>query len=58
MENTKKKPLFSMEERLKMLQSLARKYSNVEVDYYRGLLVDYARLKNAAIVVRELRASV
>ncbi len=55
MENTKKKPLFSMEERLKMLQSLARKYSNVEVDYYRGLLVDYARLKNAAIVVKGLR---
>jgi pantetheine-phosphate adenylyltransferase len=39
-----------------MLRKLTRPYSNVEIDSFRGLLVDYARGKGAHVVVRGLRA--
>ena len=54
--NSTKAPLFTEEERLEMISAVVRKYKNVEVDSFRGLLVEYARKKKAAAIVRGLRA--
>lgn len=55
-EQPTKKPLFSLEERIKMLKELCASYPNVEVDHFRGLLVEYAREKGASLIIRGLRA--
>ncbi|GJQ19774.1 MAG: phosphopantetheine adenylyltransferase [Bacteroidia bacterium] len=54
--NPSKSPLFSEEERLDMLREATKGHRNVEVDSFEGLLVDYARSKQAAAIVRGLRA--
>lgn len=55
LENQRKTPLFSVDERVMMLKRLTASYQNVEVDSFQGLLVDYARLKNATVLVKGLR---
>jgi pantetheine-phosphate adenylyltransferase len=54
--NTAKDPLFTEEERLYLLRQVTKKYKNVEVDCFEGLLVNYIRRKKAAAIVRGLRA--
>ena len=54
--NTAKTPLFLTEERVKILQDATSDLSNVEVDSYHGLLIDYCREKNIHIAIRGLRA--
>lgn len=54
--NSTKTPLFSKEERKKMLIEITKKYRNTEVDDFDGLLVDYAKKKNANVIIRGLRA--
>lgn len=54
--NSTKSPLFSMEERVKMIQDLVRKYGNVEVRAFSGLTVDFAHENGATVIVRGLRA--
>jgi pantetheine-phosphate adenylyltransferase len=54
--NSAKKPLFSTEERMELLREVTKDLSNVIVDSYNGLLVDYARSKNASAILRGLRA--
>jgi pantetheine-phosphate adenylyltransferase len=54
--NADKNPLFSVEERVGIVREVFREYSNVEVDAFDGLLVDYARRKRASAIVRGLRA--
>jgi pantetheine-phosphate adenylyltransferase len=54
--NAEKDPLFSMEERIEMLQTLTRKLGNVRVGSFEGLLVDYAREVKAGAVLRGIRA--
>ena len=49
MHNQNKKPMFSVEERMEMLP-------NVEIESFGGLLADYARRKNACVLVKGLRA--
>ncbi len=56
LENPRKQPLFTIEERVEMLKIIAPKYPNVEVDSFHGLLVDYAKKKNSNIVIKGLRA--
>ena len=53
--NVRKKPLFSTEERIEMIQE-AVKSDRLEVRSFEGLLVDYARDINARIILRGLRA--
>lgn len=55
-EASAKNPLFSLEERLHMLRELCAKYPNVEVDHFKGLLVNYAKEKGANLIIRGLRA--
>jgi pantetheine-phosphate adenylyltransferase len=54
--NPKKTPLFSLEERISMMKAVLRDKSNIEVDSFEGLLVDYAVKKGANVIVRGLRA--
>jgi pantetheine-phosphate adenylyltransferase len=53
--NPKKQPLFSIDERRAMIKD-AVKDPRVEIDDFQGLLVDYARKKNAKVIMRGLRA--
>lgn len=54
--NNAKKPLFTLEERVEMLQYLTKQYPNVRIASFEGLLVDFARENNANVIVRGLRA--
>jgi pantetheine-phosphate adenylyltransferase len=53
--NPTKQPLFSVEERYKMLSMATKKIKNVEIDTFNGLLVDYLKKKRVKIVIRGLR---
>jgi len=54
--NPQKAPLFSLDERIAMLEEILRDKPNVEIDTFNGLLVDYAVKKNSNVIVRGLRA--
>jgi len=54
--NSEKQPLFSIEERLSMLRDTTKRWSNVRVDSFEGLLVDYAVRSGAKVVLRGIRA--
>ena len=54
--NTLKEPLFTGAERVKMIREAVKDIKNIEVEEFQGLLVDYARKKNADAIVRGLRA--
>lgn len=54
--NPAKTPLFSIDERLEMLQEATQEFSNVSVESFAGLVVDYANEKGAIAIVRGLRA--
>ena len=54
--NATKSPLFSVQERSDMLREVVKDYSNVEVDSFDGLLVDYAAKCKARVVLRGIRA--
>ena len=54
--NNAKSPLFSVEERVKMLRDVTAHLPNVEVQSFGGLLVDFAVQSNANVIVRGLRA--
>lgn len=54
--NPSKKFLFSLEERLAMLEESLKDFSNVEIDTFSGLLVDYAAHRKAHGILRGLRA--
>jgi pantetheine-phosphate adenylyltransferase len=51
-----KQPLFTLEERLKLVNKAVRHMPNVETDAFDGLLVEYAARRSATAVVRGLRA--
>jgi pantetheine-phosphate adenylyltransferase len=54
--NMEKDPLFTIDERAEMLREVARPWPNVEIDVFSGLLVDYARLRQANVILRGIRA--
>lgn len=55
--NPAKKALFSVAERVEMLEASLKRHSNdIEVDVFNGLLVDYAEKKNAYAILRGMRA--
>ena len=54
--NNAKMPLFSVEERVKMLEEVTKDIPNVKIMPFAGLLVDFARQTGARVVVRGLRA--
>ncbi len=55
--NPEKAPLFSVGERISMIQTiLDDQFANVRVDTFEGLLVEYAVRQNAQVIVRGIRA--
>src|SRR3989344_6006920 len=54
-ENPAKKPLFSLEERVEMLEESVKGLEGVEVKPFNSLLVDFARKEKANVVLRGLR---
>ena len=54
--NTSKTPLFSLEERVKMLKDAVVDLPNVSVESFEGLLVDFVKQKKTNVVIRGLRA--
>ena len=56
LKNNAKSPLFSLEERVKMLEEVTKKYPNVKIIPFEGLLVDFAKEIKAKMIVRGLRA--
>jgi len=54
--NKGKTSLFSVEERVKIIEEVTSDLANVSVDSYDGLLVEYAKQTGAHVVIRGLRA--
>ena len=54
--NPGKKPLFTLEERIELIENCFKNNDRIEVDTTDGLIVDHAIRKNACVIVRGLRA--
>ena len=54
--NPSKKPLFDLNERVELAGKITKHLDNVEIVGFSGLLVDFAKERNANILVRGLRA--
>lgn len=54
--NSGKNPLFSANERVEMICAVTKEIKNVQVEAFSGLLVEFAKLKQASVIVRGLRA--
>ena len=54
-ESPTKEPLFTVDERIRMVKETARKYKNVKVESFNCLLIDYIHKKKANIILRGLR---
>ena len=56
MVNSAKQPMFSLEERVELIQRVIKDLPNVEVDHSDQLLANYAREKGKCVIVKGLRA--
>ncbi|WP_163101391.1 pantetheine-phosphate adenylyltransferase [Peribacillus alkalitolerans] len=54
--NSSKKPLFTVDERMDLIREVTKNIPNVKVDSFQGLLVDYASSIKADAIIRGLRA--
>lgn len=54
--NSEKTPLFSVDERVKMLRRVCEDIPNVEIDSFSGLTADYAKKRGTDVIIRGLRA--
>jgi pantetheine-phosphate adenylyltransferase len=54
--NETKQPLFTVEDRVEMLREVIGNMSNVEIDCFDGLLVNYAARRGAQVILRGIRA--
>ena len=54
--NSEKTPIFTGAERIKLVRDSVKYFKNIKVEEFDGLLVDYAKEKNAHAIVRGLRA--
>jgi pantetheine-phosphate adenylyltransferase len=56
LKNTEKTPLFTVAERVEMLEEVVEGLKNVSVTTFQGLLVDFADQSKATVIVRGIRA--
>lgn len=56
LKNTAKTPLFSVEDRVKIMENAVKDLPNVKVDSFDGLLIDYAAANDVHVAIRGLRA--
>jgi pantetheine-phosphate adenylyltransferase len=54
--SSSKKTLFTVEERIEMIKNSVKKFKNVSVSSFKGLLVENAKRQNAGVIIRGLRA--
>ncbi|AKO93941.1 MULTISPECIES: pantetheine-phosphate adenylyltransferase [Priestia] len=54
--NSAKKPLFSADERAELLKTVTSHLPNVKIEIHTGLLMEYAKQKDASAILRGLRA--
>lgn len=54
--NVSKNNLFTLEERVNLIKTVTKKFANVSIDSYSGLLVDYANKNKITNIVKGLRA--
>ena len=54
--NERKQPLFSVQDRIEMVSEVVASYTNVEVDFFEGLLVNHAKDHGATLIIRGIRA--
>ena len=55
-DNPPRKFLFTAKERVKMIKEALNSYTQIEVESFQGLVVDYAKVKEANFIIRGLRA--
>ncbi len=55
LDNINKKPLFSVSERKAMIERVIAGMDNVDCDTFSGLLVEFLKCKNAAVIIKGLR---
>ena len=53
--NPEKPGMFSADTRVSFLKSVAKKYPNVSVDFDSGMVIDYVKRENIAMIVRAVR---
>ena len=56
LENPSKQPMFSVNERMQLIESTAGHLDNLVVDRFQGLLVDFCRRRDVRVIVKGLRA--
>lgn len=56
LENRTKSSLFTVAERISMITEVTKKYFNVRIDSWSGLLVDYCKSNEVQSIVKGLRA--
>lgn len=54
--NKGKTPMFTMEERFELLRETTREIPNVKIETFDGMTIDFARRKQAKVIIRGLRA--
>ena len=54
--NSNKTSLFDVNEKIDMIKNSIKDYDNIEVESFDGLTVEYAKNKNANVIIRGLRA--
>ncbi len=54
--NTRKSSVFTVDERIKLLEESTKELHNIEIDSFTGLLTDYAKKKGCSTIIRGLRA--
>ena len=56
LQNANKNALFSVDERIQLLEESCKDIKNLKVESFSGLLIDFAKQKNANLIIRGLRA--
>lgn len=55
--NNSKNKLFSVEERVKMLEEVTKEIPNVRIKSFEGLLIDFAKTEQCEVIIRGIRAT-
>ena len=54
-QNSQKKYMFSLEQRINFIKKTFEKFPNIEVDHFEGLTIDYCRSRDVKFILRGLR---
>lgn len=54
--NSSKSPMFTVDERVLLIEEAVRTFGNVRVEHFQGLLVDYVKSNQIDVIIKGLRA--